>query len=144
MACNCNQRPALTAVTVADQTVVAEGFLDFNTNSVRNGCSVVHVAGSNSITLASDGLYLVTPAAAGDITLQLISNGTAVPGAEATITGAAADIYNISFSTLVKELPSCYAIDNTTVLQVQSSAAATVNNASITIIKVAQAVKDYA
>lgn len=121
MACNCNQRPALTAVTVADQTVVAEGFLDFNTNSVRNGCSVVHVAGSNSITLASDGLYLVTfngnvtPAAAGDITLQLISN----------------------FSTLVKELPSCYAIDNTTVLQVQSSAAATVNNASITIIKVA-------
>lgn len=62
---------------------------------------------------------------------------TAVPGAEATITGAAADIYNISFSTLVKELPSCYAIDNTTVLQVQSSAAATVNNASITIIKVA-------
>ena len=78
MACNCNQRPALTAVTVADQTVVAEGFLDFNTNSVRNGCSVVHVAGSNSITLASDGLYLVTfngnvtPAAAGDITLQLI------------------------------------------------------------------------
>ena len=60
MACNCNQRPALTAVTVADQTVVAEGFLDFNTNSVRNGCSVVHVAGSNSITLASDGLYLVT------------------------------------------------------------------------------------
>lgn len=143
MACNCNQRPALTAVTVADQTVAAEGFLDFNTNSVRNGCSVVHVAGSNSITLASDGLYLVTfngnvtPTAAGDITLQLISNGTVVPGAEATITGAAADIYNISFSTLVKELPSCCAIDNTTVLQVQSSAAATVNNASITIIKVA-------
>ena len=84
MACNCNQRPALTAVTVADQTVVAEGFLDFNTNSVRNGCSVVHVAGSNSITLASDGLYLVTfngnvtPAAAGDINAAATVNNASI------------------------------------------------------------------
>lgn len=46
------------------------------------------------------GLYLVTlnaditPTAAGDIGLNLLRNGVAVPGAEATVTGATGDRRN--------------------------------------------------
>lgn len=89
------------------------------------------------------GLYLVTlnadvtPTAAGDIGLQLIRNGVAVPGAEATVTGATGDTYNVSFATLIRVLPSCCVINNNSMLQVQATAAGTITNASLSVVKMA-------
>lgn len=126
----CNQKSALTTVATAAQTVAANGFVGFPTNNLLTGVSIKHTAGSTSVNLIQ-GLYLVTlnaditPTAAGDIGLNLLRNGVAVPGAEATVTGATGDTYNISFATLLRVLPSCCVIDNNAALQVQATAAGT-------------------
>lgn len=138
----CNQKSALTTVATAAQTVAANGFVGFPTNNLLTGVSIKHPAGSTSVNLIQ-GLYLVTlnaditPTAAGDIGLQLLRNGVSVPGAEATVTGATGDTYNISFATLLRVLPSCCVIDNNAALQVQATAAGTISNASLSVVKMA-------
>lgn len=138
------QKSALDAVTVPSQTLAADGYVDFESNRLQTGCSVQHVAGSNTVNLINHGLYLVSvnadivPATAEPITLQLLNNGKTVPGAEATITGVAADSAHIAFTTLIRVLKSCpCVIDNRASLQVQLTAAGTVSNASITVVKLA-------
>lgn len=137
------EKSALDAVTVAVQTVVADGFLDFETNTILDGCSIAHTAGSNTVRLLKRGLYQVSvnadvePTAAGDIAVLLLNNGTAVPGAIATVTGAIGETYNLAFSALVKVRPSCCAVDNTGSLQVQVSEAGSVTNAHIVVAKLA-------
>lgn len=71
------------------------------------------------------------------IRLKLLRNGVAVPGAEATVTGATGDTYNISFATLLRVLPSCCVINNNLELQVQATAAGTISNASLSVVKMA-------
>jgi hypothetical protein len=53
----------------------------------------------------------------------------------ATVTGVAATTANLAFTALVRVLPSCCAIDNSGSLQVQITAAGTVSNANIVVIK---------
>lgn len=138
----CNQKSALTTVATAAQTVAANGFLNFPTNNILSGRSIAHTAGSTTASLGY-GLYLVTvnadltPAAAGDIALQLVRNGATVPGAKATVTGATGDTYNVSFTTLIGVLRSCCAVNNVANLQVQATAAGTISNASMSIVRVA-------
>lgn len=138
---NMHDKSALEAVTTADQVVVADGVLNFETNTILTGCSITHIAGSNTVKLGKRGLYLVSvgvdlsPTAAGDIAIQLLNNGVAVPGALATVTGAAGDTYNLAFTALVRVLPSCCVIDNTSNLQVQVTEAGTVTNANIVVVK---------
>lgn len=138
------QKSALDAVTVPSQTLAADGYVDFETNRVCTGCSVQHVAGSNTVNLINHGLYAVSvnadivPTAADPITLQLLNNGTVVPGAEATITGVAGDTAHVAFTTLIRVLKSCpCVIDNRANLQVQLTAAGTVTNANIVAVKLA-------
>ena len=140
----CNQKSALTTVATAAQTVVANGYVNFTSNNLLTGIAIAHTAGSNSVRLLR-GLYLVTlnadisPAAAGDIGLQLVRDGVAVAvsGAEATVTGAVGDTYNVGFATLIRVLPSCCVIDNNATLQVQATAAGTVDNVSLSVVKLA-------
>lgn len=138
----CNQKSALTTVGIAVQTVAANGFVNFPSNNLLTGMAIGHVAGSTSVNLIR-GLYLVTlnadltPTAAGDIGLQLVRNGVAVPGAEATVTAATGDTYNIGFTTLVRVLPSCCVVNNNTTLQVQATAAGTISNISLSVVKLA-------
>lgn len=138
------QKSALDAVTVPSQTLAADGYIDFETNRLQTGCSIQHIAGSNTVNLINHGLYLVSvnadiiPATAEPITLQLLNNGDAVPGAEATITGVAADSAHVAFTTLVRVLKSCpCVIDNRASLQVQITEAANVSNANIVVVKLA-------
>ena len=69
------QKSALDAVTVPSQTLTADGYVDFESNRLQTGCSVQHVAGSNTVNLINHGLYLVSvnadivPATAEPITL---------------------------------------------------------------------------
>ena len=89
----CNQKSALTTVSTAVQTVTANGFVNFPTNNLLTGVSIKHPAGSTSVNLIQ-GLYLVTlnadvtPAAAGDMGLQLVRNGVAVPEFFKTASGS--------------------------------------------------------
>ena len=126
------------------QTLTADGYVDFESNRLQTGCSVQHVAGSNTVNLINHGLYLVSvnadivPATAEPITLQLLNNGETVPGAEATITGVAADSAHIAFTTLIRVLKSCpCVIDNRASLQVQITEAANISNANIVVVKLA-------
>ena len=138
----CNQKSALTTVVTAAQTVAANGFVNFPTNNLLTGVAIGHVAGAAAVNLLR-GLYLVTlnadvtPTAAGDIGLQLVRNGVVVPGAEATVTGATGDTYNIGFVTLIRVLPSCCVINNNAALQVQATAAGTISNASLSVVRLA-------
>ena len=138
------QKSALDAVTVPSQTLTADGYVDFESNRLQTGCSVQHVAGSNTVNLINHGLYLVSvnadivPATAEPITLQLLNNGETVAGAEATITGVAADSAHIAFTTLIRVLKSCpCVIDNRASLQVQITEAANISNANIVVVKLA-------
>lgn len=137
--CNCNKSTLVTTAVNA-QDVLIDGLIEFAVNNVTTGTSIQHTPGSNTTTVSNQGLYIVTfntdlvSQSAGDITVQLLNNGVAVPGAEATITAAAADTYHVAFTTILKVLKSCpCVVDNTATLQVQVSVASTITNANLAI-----------
>lgn len=135
----------LNTINTATQNLLADDFLAFTSNNVHGcECSIRHTAGSNTIELRGNGVYLVTvnadvaPTAAGLISIQLLRNNFVIAGAESSVTGVAATTAALSFTTLVKVMRSCpNVIDNTANLQVQITAPASVTNASITVVRVA-------
>lgn len=137
------EKSALDTSTSAGQILAADGYVSFVTNNVLDGCSIAHEVGDDTVRLLKRGLYQVSfngdiePTAAGDIALQLVNNGGDIGGAVATVTGAAGDTYSVAFTALVKVLPSCCAVHNTGNLKVQISAAGTVTNAHIVVVKLA-------
>lgn len=105
------------------QTVEVGSAYVFDTNRVVTGCTVGHTPGSTTFNLTKPGYYYVTfnttftTAAAGDAVVELRNNGTAVPGATGSETVTTiGDSKSISFSTIVKVLPSCAVVDNTATL----------------------------
>jgi hypothetical protein len=105
------------------QTVEVGGAYVFDTNRIATGCTVGHVPGTSVFTLNKPGYYYVTfntiftTATTGDATVELRNGETAIPGAIGTETvTTAGDTKSISFSSIVKVLPSCPAIDNTVTL----------------------------
>lgn len=141
MACT-NQKSSLSTVNTAAQTLAANGYLAFTANNLKTGVAISHVPGATTVGLIK-GLYLVTvgadvvPTANGDIVLQLVNNGVAIPGAKATFTGTTTAKSNVGISTVVRVLPSCAVINNNANLQVQISAAGTVSNAIMNVVKLA-------
>ena len=133
----------ISAYSLVEQIVAVNGLLDFDTSRVLTGCTVKHVDGTPAFTLTKPGYYYVsfngtiTDAAAGIVTVQLLNGGIAVPGAEASITNAAVtDERSFSFDTIIRVLPSCCAIDNTTTLTIANTGiAATYSVANINITK---------
>jgi hypothetical protein len=132
----------INSYTITNQIVATDDTLNFNVTKVLTGCTVKHAEGSPSFTLTKPGYYYVTfnadvlGTAAGDVTAELINGSVAVPGATATTTIAVGDTASIAFATIVRVLPSCAAIDNTTTLTVlNSGVGATYTNANINITK---------
>jgi hypothetical protein len=132
----------INSYTITNQIVATDDTLNFNVTKVLTGCTVKHAEGSPSFTLTKPGYYYVTfnadvlGTAAGDVTAELINGSVAVPGATATTTIAVGDTASIAFTTIVRVLPSCAAIDNTTTLTVlNSGVGATYTNANINITK---------
>ena len=113
----------ISAYNSTTETVELGGAYVFDTNRIVTGCTVGHVPGTAAFTLTKPGYYYVTfnttftTEATGIATVELRNGGTLVPGATGaeTIT-TAGDTKSISFSTIIKVLPSCAAIDNTTTL----------------------------
>jgi hypothetical protein len=133
----------INSYSLISQAVAADGTLNFDTTRVLTGCTVKHVDGTPTFTLTKPGYYYVTfngtitDTAAGIVTVQLLNGGVVVLGAEASITNAATtDERSFSFTTIVRVLPSCCAIDNTTTLTVANTGiAATYSVANINITK---------
>lgn len=141
MACPCYQKSSLAAINVAAQSLTANGVVSYATNRILTGVSIQHVPGSGTVTLAKPGLYLVafdgdfTIGTTGAVTFKLQNNGVDVPAAESTIQATQAVPVGMNFVALIKVAPSCCAVDNAANLQVVASAAGSLANANITVIK---------
>lgn len=138
----------LNAYTNTSQSISAGSPIPFNTNRYRTCKCISHSAGSTSITLNCPGYYIIsfsgtataTTSGTDPIIVQLARNGTAVPAGNASALSAAANTpVSLSFTTAVKVLSSCCAVDNTTVLSVLNSGiAADFTNVEIVVKKVCQ------
>ena len=132
----------ISTYTSISQAVAVDGTLNFDTTCVLTGCTVKHADGTPTFTLTRPGYYfvtfdgVVTSDAAGTVTVELLNGADPVPGAIASTTLAADGIATLNFSTIVRVLPSCPAIDNTTKLSVLNSGiGATFTSANINITK---------
>lgn len=86
------------------------------------------------------GTATATTSGTDPIIVQLANNGTAVPAGNASALSASANTpVSLSFTTAVKVLASCCAVDNTTVLSVLNNGiAADFTNVEIVVKKVCQ------
>lgn len=137
----------LYTYSTTDQTVAVNGVVALGNNGVSACGCISHAAGTGSVSLQRAGYYRITvnadaantTATAGNITLQLYSNGTAYAGAEATQTSeSTTDVANLSFTALIRVLPNCCAIDNnlpTTLTLVNTGIAATFSNVAMTVVR---------
>lgn len=132
----------INSYTITNQSVAVDDTLNFNVTRILTGCTVKHVDGSASFTLTKPGYYYVTfnadilGTAAGNVTAELINGSVAVPGATATTTIAIGETESIAFATIIRVLPSCAAIDNTTTLTILNTGVeVTYTNANINITK---------
>lgn len=134
----------VSSYNTTTQNLAVDDTLTFTTNRVRTGCSVSHTPGAAEFILHRPGYYYVafngygaTAGVAGDVVATLLSDGTAVPGAEASgYSGAAAEGVSLSFSTIIKVLPSCNCVDNAVTLTVQNTGvASTFETANLVITK---------
>lgn len=102
----------------------------------RFGCALD--LNGNGINIAETGYYDVkasvtyTPTDAGVLTVQLMADGVAVPGAVASVTSAAATTYNLSIVGMVRR---CCSSAGTLTLMV--NLAGTLNNVGLVVEEVA-------
>ncbi len=123
----------LDIVSLASQTLTSGSNISFDTNRVATSCTAQHTAGSPSIILNRPGYYFVgfsATAVASEatetnpITVQLYNEDVAIDGAVASgLSATNTEMINLSFSTIVRILPSCCMIDNTGILTFKSSGA---------------------
>ena len=133
----------ISSYTIADQTVAVDGLLRFDINRILTGCTVRHADGTPTFTLTKPGYYYITfngtitDTAAGNVTVQLLNGGVAIPGATASaVIAATTDEQSFAFATIIKVLPSCCAIDNTTTLTIANTGIeATYSVANLNITK---------
>lgn len=124
-----------TANTTA-QAVGANSALPLGSINRRFGCSVD--LNGNGVNIREQGYYNVdgsityTPTDAGLLTVQLMADGVAVPGASASVTAVAATTYNLSIVGMVRR---CCSAPGTLTLMV--NLAGTVNNVGLIVGKVA-------
>ena len=136
----------INSVNVAEQAVLVDGNVIFDTDRVRTrACACAgwlqHENNSGVFTLVRPGIYKVefnanlTAPVAGDATLAIQSNGVTVGGTEMDATVAVAGDYaNAGASTLIVVEP--YTSRTVTVANI-SAAAVTVDDANIIITRIA-------
>lgn len=126
------------AIYTANTTAVALGAgstIPLGAIIRRFGCGLD--LNGNSINLMGQGYYEVdasisyTPTAAGQLTVTLIADGVAVPGATATVTGTAGSTVNLHIVGMVKRC--CEGAGTLTLLINQ---AGVLNNAAVAVAKV--------
>lgn len=141
--CSCNKKSTINANFAASQAVAVDSVFNFP-NVTRTGSSIVS-NGSGSFTLDNAGLYLIIAsvsgagAAAGNLSIQINSNGALIPGTvQVANSTAVTDIVNLTTSTIVDIPRSCACINNDAVITiVNSGIAGTFVNGSVQIVKLA-------
>lgn len=141
--CSCNKKSTINANFAASQAVAVDSVFNFP-NVTRTGSSIVS-NGSGSFTLDNAGLYLIIAsvsgagAAAGNLSIQINSNGALIPGTvQVANSTAVTDIVNLTTSTIVDIPRSCACINNDAVITiVNSGIAGTFVNGTIQIVKLA-------
>jgi hypothetical protein len=132
----------ISSYNINTQAVTTDGLLTFTTDRILTGCTVTR--NGNTFQLNKPGYYFVTfnavaaaTATLGELTVELYNNGVAVPGAEAsTTTTVAGNNANYAFSTIIRVLPSCCAIDNTARLTIVNTGVdGTYANVNVNITK---------
>ena len=132
----------ISSYNTTSQAVATGDLLTFTTDRILTGCTVTR--NGQTFQLNKPGYYYVTfnaVAAAtttvGELTVELQNNEVVVLGAEASYTTTTAgDNSNYAFSTIIRVLPSCCAIDNTARLTVVNTGVdATYSNVNINITK---------
>lgn len=136
MSCKSN----LYAVNTVSTSILANGELTLPTLVRRYGCAV-NLSG-NTITLNEPGYYLVnvsttfTAPDIGDVVINLLANGSTVPGgtASTTISTAATQIAELSISSIVRVF--CGSTP-TTLSLVNAGVAITSSNIAVNVVKIA-------
>ena len=131
-------KSALYAVNTTSQSVAVGGTIAVGQAVRRFGCNA-NVSGQG--IAVRDGYFdiaasvTLTPAAAGAVTITLLDNGVAVPGASSTITAAAADPITLTLIGIVKDRGGCgFPVGSNLTLQLTGQAA-TVSNVAVTVVK---------
>jgi hypothetical protein len=128
---------AISTVNTSPQTVAAGGTVALGSVKMQvSRCSKLNGSGINII---APGDYLVivsataSPTAAGNISLTLLNNGVAVPGAiSASSVSAAGSPTPLPIGTTI----SVNCCGNAAGLTLVISSAATVNNVAVTVVKI--------
>lgn len=136
----CNDcKATLMAYNNASQVVAANGTISTPITAVE-GCGIKF---NNAATITRAGTYLINisanvlATAAGELSLQLVNNGSNVPSAIATATGTATETVNLNVNYLLTVKKSCSCIDNKAILTLlNTGVGATYNNVVMTITKV--------
>lgn len=117
------------------QNVPVDGIVSLGSTIRRFGCGVT--LSGNGISITEPGYYevnvsvTVAPTAAGDVTVALLNNGVAVPGATASATVAAAnDFANLAFESIVRTFCNATTGDLTLLL---TDTASSVTNVAVTV-----------
>ena len=132
----------ISSYNISTQAVLTNGLLNFSTDRILTGCTASR--DGTTFQLNKPGYYYITfngvasaTEAVGELSVELFNNGVAVPGAIATFTTTTAgDNSNYAFSTIVRVLPSCCAVNNIANLTlVNTGVAATYENVNFNITK---------
>lgn len=138
LGCNYKQKSCLKTYNATAQTLTANAPVVYNGNAILTGTAISHVVGSPDIVLKK-GLYQVNISldvqsnSADNIGVQLVQDGVALSSDVAEITVAEDTIYHISLPTTVYVERCCPLVGS--VLQVRLTAAGTVSNANVSVIK---------
>jgi hypothetical protein len=130
-------KSAIYTASTGTQTVSAGGTIALG-SVVRRFGGCVNLNG-NGINLTAPGYYLVnvsttaSPTAAGNISLTMLNNGVAVPGAISTSSVSTAGSPATLDSTIIIKVNCC---GNAATLTLVMSSAATVNNVAVTVVKI--------
>lgn len=136
----------LYAYNTATQVINQNENVNFNTEAIRTGCTAT--LSNGAISLNRGGYYAITfnadaAAVGADVQFQMYVNGVLYAGAEATESSTAlTDIQHLGISTIVQVEPRCCNNSNlantptTVTIRSLNAAAATVTNATITVIRI--------
>lgn len=124
--------------------VAQNGSIPFNNISIGKGMSAV-LSAPGTVQFNKSGIYMVavnasiTPAAAGDVSIQLAKNGTLDQGASSVATAAADATTALSFTTLVQVRENntcCCNTSPTTIQLLNTGQAGTFPIVSMTVTKI--------
>ena len=128
-------KSAIYIANTSTQNIVVDGDINLGTVYRRFGCNLT--LSGNALRVAGEGYYdidasfVATPTAAGTITVTMLKDGIAVPGAVASATVAAEDtLVNLSLNCLIRE--NCACCDDISNLTFKlTGTAATISNVAI-------------